>query len=420
MRDIEDPGWREPNDPVTTHLRDFRKLPDGRYEFTVLNKRITFELSRLRWQHHELWSQLTVDCTIPGSRTVDGRTMHAADFNVSAAGSRVARAKILAAAARTDEIDWTALIEELCQRTLKSENSGEPIVALADVVVPDIDDDHSVYGFVVPRRDIAALVSDGGKGKSGLALYISGELEQRGERILKCDYETDAVVEKKRALGMFGTVPAGLFYRRCTAPFIQEADEIRRQIVDQQITYGVLDSVVPACHDKAEESATAAALLRAQRATGIGWLDICHVSKVAERGHEKPFGSQFFWNEARSVWVLESHATPDRLVLACHHRKNNNGPQQPAVGFEFLFRNGRIDVRPCNVADTAELADGLPLWHRMRETLRQGPLAIHELADRLEAKPDTIAHTARRKALLFTRVLSADGIQRIGLLPKES
>lgn len=412
---------RPPRDEVAHHPRDFRRLADGRIVFTAVADGIRFELSRLRWSRDELWCLLTVECTLAGARTSNGRTLHVADFNVSSASGRVGRAKILREAARTgDAVDWTALVEELCQRTLEAENVGDPIVALADVEIPTGDDDHHVDGFVLPRRDSSMLVSDGGKGKSGLALYVACRLVERGERVLICDYETDGAIHKRRAEGMFGEVPAGLFYQRCSQPFIHIVDAIRRQIVDQGITWGVLDSVVPACHDKAEDSAVAAAVLRAQRATGIGWLNIAHVPKSAERGQERPFGSQFWWNEVRSVWVLESQETPNRLVLACHHRKSNNGPKRPAVGFEFLFDLPKIHVSSCNVADVPELAEGLPLWMRIRDEVRNGALTIAELSNRLDAKQDTIAAAARRKPLVFQKVLTSDGIHRIGLAERRA
>lgn len=409
---------RPPVDLVATRPRAFTRMADGRYVFAVLDEGIRFELARLRWQHHELWGLLTVETTLAGARTVvDGRTLHAADFNCSSAQGRVSRAKILANAARTDDaLDWVSLIEELCQRTLATEMAGDPAIPLADVPIPDGDNEHNVDGFTVPKRDQSMLVADGGRGKTTFADYVAGRLEQTtGERILICDYETDGAVHHQRVRAMFDTVPRGIFYRRCSAPFIHIADDIHRQVVSLGITYGFLDSVVPACHDKPEDAAVAAAVLRAQRATGIGWLNIAHIPKSAERGQERPFGSQFWWNESRSIWVLDSQAGPDRLTLALHHRKCNNGPLRPAVGVELTYAAGRIDVRPCNVADVQELAEGLPLWQRMRDEVKSGALTIAELANRLDAKADTVAVAAKRKPGVFQKVLGMDGIQRIGL-----
>lgn len=406
--------------------RTFLKLPGGE-GYTLITDEIKLQFRQLRREHHQLYAELEVECQFAPKEfrmERDGKvTISCSDLNLSSQSQRTARAKYCSDRSKTrpeDGIDWVGIVDDACQRVIVAERQGEPVIALANIAMPDLEYDHTVNGFVVPRRDTAAIVADGGKGKSTFAMYVAGELEQRGERVLFCDYETDGVSTKQKALMLFGTVPAGLFYRRCALPFIEEADTIHRDVQRLNISYAVLDSLVPACGDPAEESATAAALLRAQRAIGCGWLNIAHVSKAAERGKEKPFGSQFFWNESRSVWVLESHATNDRLVLAVHHRKCNNGPLRAAIGFELTYGPNRIDVKPCDVADTPQLADGLPMRNRIKELLRRGPLPLFELAEKLDAKPNTIAHTVRRHNLLFTRVLSADGIQRIGLVAKET
>lgn len=396
-------------------------LPGGE-GYALITEGIRLEFRHLRRDHHQLYAELQVECEWSGAQCFPGtRILDCSDLNLSSPTTRKQRGTHCAERARSkpQDFDWPGLLHYACFLVADAERVGGAIVPLADVVPPDEEADHIVHGFAVPRRDIATLVADGGKGKSTYAMYVIGELEQRGERIIIDDYEGHEHTSHNTARRMFGTVPAGFFYHRGAIPFLQEADWIRREVHRLGITYGILDSVVPACGDPAEESAMAAALLRKQREMGIGWLNIAHVSKVAERGKEKPFGSQFWWNESRSVWVLESHASNDRLLLALHHRKNNSGPLRSAVGFELVYSETRIDVKPCNVAEIAELADGLPTWQRMREELRRcGPMPIYELAENLGTKPDTIAHTARRKNLLFTRVLSPDGIQRIGLVAK--
>jgi len=387
-------------------------LPGEGYALITDDVRLEFRL--LRRERYHLHGELRVECQWAGAQRFNGSTLiGCADLDLSSQSARNHCAKHYAQRARTkpEDFDWIGLIDEACVQVIDAERAGEASVRLADVApVDDVEDEFTAYGFAAPRRDITALVSDGGKGKSTFSLYFAGELEQRGEKILLCDWETDKQVVRKRAAAMFGTIPAGLVYRRCAGPFLQELDEIRRTIVREGITYGILDSLVPACHDAAEDSATAATLLRAQRSLNIGWLDIAHVSKMAERGKEKPFGSQFFWNLARSVYVLESSVDGARVHIAVHHRKNNNGPLRPAVGFEFLYGPNKIDVKPlANVAEVAELAEGLPLWQRMRELLRRGPLSVTDLSQRLDAKPNTITIAADRKPDLFTALIGADG-----------
>jgi hypothetical protein len=420
-RPVVDIPYRQPRDFVATRPRDFQRCADGRYIFSVIDDGIRFELAQLRWQHHELWAQLTVECTLAGARVIDGRTLHVADFNLSSASSRVTRAKILAAAARTgNEIDWTALIEELSQRTLRAEAIGDPAVPLADVPLPDADDEHDIDGLRFPKRDLSMVVADGGTGKSRLANFLSGRLAARGERVLIVDYESDGGEWRKRTGAMFDPVPPGLFYLRATAPLINEIDRIRHEIATKAITYVWVDSVVPGCHGKPEDADVATAYTQAARRFGVGSGHLAHIPKSAVRGAERPFGSQFWWNAVRSLWVLESHQLPDRLVIACHHRKSNNSARYPAVGFQFDFDVARTVVSRCNVGDVAELAEALPLWQRMRDEVRGGALTVADLASRLDAKHDSIAIAAKRKSWLFTKVLGIDGIARIGLAERRT
>ena len=401
-----------PPDPIP----EFQRLSDGRYRFTVMGGAIRFELTQVRWSHNELIALLTVDCRLDGARTTDGQTLHMAEFNLSSAAARVTRAKILAVAARTQSaVDWTQLVEVLCQRVLRMETTGVPAVVLADVVPTRGEQEHNIYGLVLPKRSTAMIVGDGGAGKSEIALFIGGTLVERGEQILVCDWESVDSDWHDRARCLFGSIPRGLLYLGCTAPMIQEVDRVRREIANRGITYVIVDSVIEACHDEPEGAATAAAYWRASRSLGVGSTHVTHVPKSAVRGSERPFGSQFWWNGARSIWFLESQASPDRLTIACHHRKCNTGPLRPAVGFAVTFATGRTTVEPCDLNGVPELAEGLPVWQRIQDALQNGPLTLADVADQLGVKVPVIELAAKHRPTFFAKILGTDGIARLAL-----
>jgi Trp operon repressor len=56
----------------------------------------------------------------------------------------------------------------------------------------------------------------------------------------------------------------------------------------------------------------------------------------------------------------------------------------------------RTTIRPANLADTPELAKEIPLRLRIRDALLGGSLTYAELAERLDADPDTIRRTVNR------------------------
>jgi hypothetical protein len=54
----------------------------------------------------------------------------------------------------------------------------------------------------------------------------------------------------------------------------------------------------------------------------------------------------------------------------------------------------------------------------MAAALRTGPKSIAQLADELDANPDSVKHAVARGARLFVKVLGADGVQRFGLVDR--
>jgi hypothetical protein len=78
--------------------RVFSELGEDHYRMAVPALGITFDVDRLRREHHELIGELCVRCELPGARTVVGRNLSIADFNLSSARACTERAKLLATA----------------------------------------------------------------------------------------------------------------------------------------------------------------------------------------------------------------------------------------------------------------------------------------------------------------------------------
>ena len=69
-----------------------------------------------------------------------------------------------------------------------------------------------------------------------------------------------------------------------------------------------------------------------------------------------------------------------------------------------------------DVADVKDLAEGLPLWLRVKTELRRGPLTLAALAEELGAPVNSIEKAVKRKSAVFTRLSGPDGIARVALL----
>ena len=63
---------------------------------------IMFDVNHLRRDRHELIGELTVTCTLPGAKTVNGEILSTGDFNFSSIRARQDRAKLLAMRAHTN------------------------------------------------------------------------------------------------------------------------------------------------------------------------------------------------------------------------------------------------------------------------------------------------------------------------------
>ena len=144
----------------------------------------------------------------------------------------------------------------------------------------------------------------------------------------------------------------------------------------------------------------------------------------------RPFGSNFWHASARSTWFVK-RTDPDTagpnapLTVGLFHRKSNNGPRHPALGFQFTFSADHIDVRRVDLAANDELGSKLPLWQRMKAVLTTGALPVKALAEQLDVPEASVRQALKRDAdrastrgnvALFQRVSG----ERVGLAERRA
>jgi hypothetical protein len=380
--------------------RTFKVVEAGScYRLSVPGQMVTLEVDRLTWRCQELTGELMVRCDLLGAEAIDG-VLSVATFNLSSARARSERASLLGNKAKAPEIPWSALVEELCQRVLAAERTGEPAIALRDVDKPSDEDRlRRVFGFLIPWRHPCIAFGDGGSAKSYLALYLAGLLADEGYRVLFCDWELDATGHRERYERLFGhDMPANLFYTRCTRPLIHEADRLRRIVRLQGIDYRFADSVGFACHDAPESSESALAYMRADRQIGGGSFNLAHINR-SETGDARPFGSTFWHNSARATWNIKP--TDDgagNLTLGVFNRKPNLTAKQQPFGIEVAFEAERTRFRLCDVAAVEAFAGQVPLHQRIKSYLKAGSRTRQEIAAEFsDAKADTLRRTLDRE-----------------------
>jgi hypothetical protein len=260
---------------------------------------------------------------------------------------------------------------------LNAEGAGRPGVRLCDV--PPASDEQEIElidGMPVPMQHSTILFADGGSLKSLSALYGLGQLVRQGLTCTLFDWELDACDHRRRLERLFGDIPRDLLYMRCERPLVYEAERLRRYIRQNGILYAVLDSIGFGTDGPPEAAEHALGYNRALRSLGIGTLLTAHVTKSGEQADQRPFGSAFWHNSARSTWFGKLGArSPDGRILTVglFHRKTNVERLHPAVGLEVEFADGRWSVRRVNPATVEELAVGLATWQRLSHALRSGP-----------------------------------------------
>ena len=399
----------------------FRSVDDGdAYVVTFVDCQTEFKVGRLRWDRGELHAEVGVWTGLVGVKKVDDDGLvTVSSLNLSSGRMRRERAKELAERFRV-KLDLIGMVEEVSLLVLAAERRGTPAIILRDVPRPNPDAEYDVAGFRFPKHHCTIGFGDGGSLKSYHALQFGGELATCGVRVALFDWELDADAHRLRLEQLFGAaMMPDVRYVRCERPLIYEVDRLKRIVRDERLEFAIFDSIGYACSGPPEAAEGAMGYFRAVRQIRIpGSYHIAHV-RQGEGNDQRPFGSTFWHNSARSTWFVKLAATSSdgqRLTIGLFNRKANLTALHPAVGFEVAFHVDRTTFTRVNVADVNELAESLPLWQRMRSALSRGPMTLTRLAEDLGANVDTLDRTVRRKSKLFTRVPSTDGTTRIALV----
>jgi hypothetical protein len=417
---------------VRGRQHDFVQVDDGHYRLTVLSLGIQLDIERVRRERQQLIGELTVMCDLPGALNVraadDTPILSACDIALSSDDARWKRSKLLADRSNAPDVDWRGLIEELATRTIAAERAGSPARPLHtfERAMAGADADFEVEGWRLLRDHPVIAYGDGGSAKSYLALFIAGKLAQRGLTVLYADWELTGGDHRDRLERLFGPTMPIVHYLRCDRPLILEVDRVQREARRLSVDYWIADSIAFAVGGPPEAAEHATAYFRAVRQIGLGSLHLAHVNR-SENGDQKPFGSSFWHNSSRATWFIkqaDAAATGERITIGLFNKKSNLTRQHPAVGFSFEFADDRTAVSRVDLADVEDLAGNLPMWQRVRHLIKSGggvPLSIGDIAEELDAKPDTIKKAVARSKSVFVQVPDRDGSgMRIGLVERRA
>lgn len=367
------------------------------YTLTVPEYGIRIELDQIRRAWGELRGEIWVDSDAEGTLTRGTVNLSDIEKRQRFADSLKKRSTL--------PIDWPSVCEDFALRCLAAEKTGAPGVWLDEVTPRPPDMCLEVMGFEVPLDLPACLFGDGDTGKSFIALQLLTELTRRGVVCALVDAEMEAGVHAARLIDLAGGQRPRIAHLRLDKPLALSVDHVRRFVRDRGIRYIVYDSV-GFLTPEPEKSESALSYMRAVRQVGTGSLSIAHVTKGQEIKPEqqKPFGSNFYYQSFRRIWYAQAEAEPDadgRKVIGIWDRKANTARKRPPFGLALTVRDGFANVGPCDLGQSCELTEKLPLWRQLQSILRSGPATVEDLAEQTSKSVGTVRATLNRYKQVF-------------------
>jgi hypothetical protein len=297
---------------------------DG-HDYTFNDGLVEINASRLVWRGDDLFAEIVVKDTDRGELAPTIVTM-----------TRISSRNDLVRTPVSSHPTWSDVWNDFCRQVIEAERGASvDSVDLRSVERPTADPEYVAHALLpgLPRSSMSIWFGDGGSGKSLVALFVAGQLAKQGLRVLYLDFEMGAGDHRGRFEQLFGDDMPELFYMSCDTPLPLVADSIKRKIRREKIDFVVVDSIVFAAGGPAEESDIAQRYCQLARQFGVGSLHLAHITKGGDNATEKPFGSSFWHNGARSTWYVKQddirrEKTETIIDLSLYHKKTNFGPRE--------------------------------------------------------------------------------------------
>lgn len=334
---------------------------------------ILWETTRVESSRSEMYGLVRVTSTIPGTPEL----LHQGRFNFTSTAARSTLVKYLKE--RCASVDWSEIVEQTCFRVLDALREGQPVVRITDVA-PREQTRYRVNPLVLEGLP-TIIFGPGGSGKSQLgamiAVGVQGGASLAGMdfyagKVLVCDWELDDVTYREMAepiaAGFNMELPA-FHYRQCSAPLAEEAPSIARDIDRLGIDLVIVDSLGYAIGgDKTSQELTMR-MFSAIRTWKRSVLCIDHITNDETTGN-RPFGSAYTVNSARSLWRVQASQEDgsNELSMGLFQTKANFG-KQPPVGFKILFEDGITQITREDVRSLPGLREKLSASTRIKTAL---------------------------------------------------
>jgi hypothetical protein len=339
--------------------------------------------------------------------SVGGIRLYRGRLNLLSAQSKGSLARALAA--RMANEDWAGMLEAIADESIERWRRGEPLINLDDV-----EPQQGFNWLVEPFLEVGqptVLFSDGGEGKSTLALAIAISIAS-GHSICGLPYTCGPVlyldwedrpetlrIRRDAILRGHGVkLEHPIYYKRMTASLPNAAKEIAKVVKERQIVKICVDSLGMARGGDPNDAAETIPLFTAMRSINTSPLGLDHVSKAgAEAENPNPYGSIYTRDIVRQLWFLKRVQEPGATVatLLLKSRKVNHMGRLENLAFRLYYENKdsalqNLRFEPVEPRDLPELMDQLSLEDRILASLREGAMTPQELAETINAPGSSV------------------------------
>lgn len=338
-------------------------------DYIAEDDNITFRFSRItdHSDGYSSWLRVTTE-GLPG---IDNGVVYNSTIKFGGPNSKRDAARACNERVGIAEIDWPGLIEGAIDRVMALVEEGEPIVDLSTVDLPG---PKTYLLNPIVAEEVTMIYALGGSGKSLFTLDLLAQLAQRGFRCLYVDWEDSwethahrlAMLTKGRGYEQRPTIK----YKRMDASLVSSGDVLNRQIAEEKIDIAVFDSVGLACSPEPERAEAATSYMRVVRSFNL--KASVHIAHHRKEEDKYPFGSIFWYNSVRSLWLLKKtqEIGTNKIELGLYHKKVNNGILHKPQGYTVDFTVDSVSISSTDITKIIDLRKELGIGVQVEAAVR--------------------------------------------------
>lgn len=345
-----------------------------------------------------------------------GRLITPSRINLSSPQTRGRYAKLLAQRVPDPNIDWEGIVEKSCTSCMELFRAGEPVKEVNAIPKREMVK-YRVKPLILEGQP-NILFGLGGISKSYVAqlscvlvdMYEPNSVfEAEPGRALYLDYETDEGDFKDRIdrihKGLGIEMESTIRYRFCAQPIANDITAIQRIVLANKIDLVIIDSGAFACGGAPEDANEVVRYFSALRSLKCSTLTICHQAKNLNGEAEKtPFGSAFWVNAARNVWMMKKDQEPgqNEILVGLYNTKVNAAKLERPFGLSIRHDSDKTVFKTGNLMESPDLAKATSLSMQVTNILMAGAADVPTLSGRIGKDENTIrAILSRHKDWFF-------------------